>query len=255
MTTRIGVTGASGRMGQTVLKSACERTDCQVTFAVGHEHETTTSTGHEVSPAAAFPELLTTGDTEVVVDFTAPAATAEFASVCAEHRVGLVTGTTGLEADHEQQLHNASEEIPVLQAANFSRGIQALSVAVRDAVRALPGYDVEVLERHHNGKQDAPSGTALSLVERLEATAEFDGRTHSREGIAPRTDREIGIHAVRAGDVTGEHEVMIAGNHEEVRLVHRAEDRAVFAAGALDAADWLAGRSPGWYRFEEVVET
>jgi len=147
----------------------------------------------------------------------------------------------------------ASESVPALKAANFARGVQALLDVVGEAVADLPGYDVELVETHHNGKRDAPSGTAKRILAEIEAGRETGERVHGREGEAPRQAGEIGVHALRAGDVTGEHEVLLAGNHEEVRLTHRAESRGVFAAGALDAAVWLADRDPGWYDFAAVL--
>ncbi len=142
---------------------------------------------------------------------------------------------------------------PVLVASNFSRGVQALLHAVEGAVTDLPGYDVELTETHHNGKRDAPSGTAKTLLDRIAGAGGPEKRVHGREGDAPRRPGEIGVHARRAGGIAGEHEVLLANDHEELRLVHRAGDRAVFADGALDAAVWLAGRTPGWHGFDEVI--
>jgi 4-hydroxy-tetrahydrodipicolinate reductase len=153
----------------------------------------------------------------------------------------------------------------VLHATNFSRGVEALGAAVEGVVGALPGYDVELTETHHNRKRDAPSGTAGTLLDRIETARENgDGnadasngeagrRTYGREGIQPREAGEIGVHVRRAGDVRGEHEVLLAGNDEVLSFTHRAESRRVFAAGALDAAVWLAGREPGIYDFAEVL--
>jgi 4-hydroxy-tetrahydrodipicolinate reductase len=207
------------------------------------------------------------------VDFTVPEASVEYVTACADAGVPVVVGTTGFDEGQQATLRDAGSDAPVLLGANFSRGVQALLDAVEAAVSALPEYDVEVTETHHNGKRDAPSGTANVLLERIEdaradergesaergaasaATGESGGseRVHGRVGDQPREEGEIGVHARRAGDVTGEHEALLAGNDEVLELAHRAGDRSVFAAGALDAAAWLADQPADFYRFEEVA--
>ncbi|MCU4975186.1 4-hydroxy-tetrahydrodipicolinate reductase [Halobacteria archaeon AArc-m2/3/4] len=254
MTIRLGVTGGTGRMGREVLAAASEREDCEVVFAVSRSADETDSVaGVDLESAGEFETLVVEREPTVVVDFTGPASAVEYADACADAGVALVTGTTGFDEDQLERLQAASDEIPLLHAPNFARGVQALVNVVGQAIRNLPGYDVEVVETHHNGKRDAPSGTANRLLEEIEANGDFTGRTHGREGDAPRETGEIGVHALRAGNVTGEHEIVIADNHEELRLTHRAEDRGVFAAGALDAAVWLADRDPGSYDFDDVI--
>ncbi|MDF9745610.1 4-hydroxy-tetrahydrodipicolinate reductase [Natrinema salsiterrestre] len=253
MTTRIGVTGATGRMGREVIAAAAGREDCEVVFAVNREPGDETIAGVEIEPASEFDSLVVDREPAVVIDFTGPESAADYALACADAGVAFVTGTTGFDDDEFEALEEASEDVPVLHAPNFARGVQALVNVVGEAVQHLPGYDVELVETHHNGKRDAPSGTANRLLEEIEANGDFTERTHGREGEAPREDGEIGVHALRAGDVTGEHEIVLAGNHEEVRLTHRAEDRGVFAAGAVDAAVWIAGQKAGWYEFSDVI--
>jgi len=188
-----------------------------------------------------------------VVDFTIPKSTVALAEACADAGVGLVVGTTGFDADQIETLQAASESVPVLKATNFSRGIQALLRTVREAVGALSTYDLELMETHHNDKIDAPSGTAKTILETVQEERDVHP-VYGREGHAPRDEDEIAVFARRAGDIRGEHELILAGNDEVVSLSHRAEDRAVFAAGALDAAAWLAGRDPGWYDFGAVID-
>ena len=254
MTLRLGVTGATGQMGEEVLTAAHDRQGCEVVVATSRSGGDDRSVGGvDLDPADAFADLLVDREATVVVDFTAPAAAVEYAAACAETDVAFVTGTTGFDEDQLAALEETATKIPLLRAPNFSRGVQALVTVVGEAVRSLPGYDVELVERHHNRKRDAPSGTANRLLDEIEAAGEFAGRSHGREGEVPRTAGEIGVHALRAGDLTGEHEVSIAGDHEELRLTHRADDRGVFAEGALDAAEWLAGRDPGDYDFAEVI--
>ncbi|ELY89037.1 dihydrodipicolinate reductase [Natrialba hulunbeirensis JCM 10989] len=260
--TRIGVTGATGRMGREVIAAIADREDCAVSFAVNREPDGETVDGVGIEPAAEFDSLLTSREPDVVIDFTGPESALEYVQACTDADAGddtttttaFVTGTTGFTDDQQAVLESAAESIPVLHAPNFARGVQALVNVVGDAVQNLPGYDVELVEAHHNAKRDAPSGTANRLLDEIEANGEFGDRTHGREGEAPREEDEIGVHAIRAGNVTGEHEIILAGNHEEVRLTHRAEDRGVFAAGAVDAAVWIAGAKAGSYDFADVID-
>jgi len=213
-------------MGRTVIETASDREDLEV--VVGFDvTDVETVDGVPVRDASDVADALAAFDPAVAVDFTVPESTVALAA--------------------------ASESVPVVKAANFSRGIQALLRTVREAVTALDGYDLELLETHHNGKVDAPSGTAKTVLETVQEHRDVEP-VYGREGHAPRDEDEIGVFARRAGDVRGEHELVLAGNDEVVSLSHRAEDRAVFAAGALDAAAWLAGRDPGRYEFGSVVD-
>jgi 4-hydroxy-tetrahydrodipicolinate reductase len=256
--TRIGINGVTGRMGRTLLDTAGDREDITVEFGIAPRGTATARTDESITGDVTVydPADRRTAsadhEPDVVVDFSVPAATAELADACADAGVGLVVGTTGLDETTMGALEDASEVVPVLHATNFSRGIHALLQALDAALPALPGYDVEVLETHHNGKQDAPSGTARTILETMGDHREFE-TVAGREGIQPREESEVGMLVRRAGDVRGEHEVLLAGNDEVLTLRHRAEDRAVFAAGALDAADWIAGRTAGWYSLSDLV--
>jgi 4-hydroxy-tetrahydrodipicolinate reductase len=250
----IAVTGAGGRMGREVISAAADRDAVAVALAVNRT-EVAPVAGVKVHPADRLGDLLAAESPDVLVDFTGPESATTYAEACAAAGVPMVTGTTGFDDDQLTRLRTASEAVPVLKASNFSRGVAALRRAVREAVAALPGYDVELTETHHNAKRDAPSGTAKSILDDVESVREdLDERVHGREGDAPRDPSEIGVHARRAGDVTGEHEVLVAGNRETLELTHRAGDRGVFAEGALDAADWLASQGPGWYAFGDVLD-
>lgn len=250
---RIGVTGATGRMGREVLAEARDR-DADIAFAVNRGGSGEHVEGVAVEPADDFPVLLEERAPDVVVDFTGPASSVEYVRACADAAVPIVVGTTGFSDDQLEELEQYGDELPVLVGANFSRGIQALRDAVQSAVAALPEYDVEVTETHHNRKRDAPSGTAKVLLDAVDdARSREAERVHGREGEQPREGGEIGVHARRAGDVTGEHEVLLAGNDEVLELTHRAGSRGVFAAGALDAAEWLTTADAGFYRFTEVA--
>lgn len=241
-------------MGREVLTAATEREDVRVMFAANRDAGDEHVTGHRVRDTVNFPELLAEHRPEVVVDFTGPDSTVEYASACAEAGVGFVTGTTGFTEDERAVLRETTESVPVLWATNFSRGIHALGAALGETAETLSAYDIELTETHHNRKRDAPSGTAKTLLDDIdEASGRDHERTYGREGEQPRQNGEIGVHVRRAGGIRGEHEIMFAGNDEVLTFTHRAESRAVFATGALDAAVWLAGRDAGWYEFEEVV--
>ncbi|MDS0258001.1 4-hydroxy-tetrahydrodipicolinate reductase [Haloarcula sp. S1CR25-12] len=249
--TRVAVNGAAGRMGRAVIETAADRDDVSVVVGFGTE-------AGEIRGVPVVTEdvagALAEHDADVVVDFAVPEATLALAEACVETGVGLVVGTTGFDEDGLAALDSASESVPLLKATNFSRGIQVLQRTVREAVRALDDYDLELMESHHNGKIDAPSGTAKTLLEVVQSERDVEP-VYGREGHAPRADDEIGVFARRAGDIRGEHELILAGNDEVLSLSHHAEDRAVFAAGALDAAAFLAGRGAGQYDFGEVVDS
>lgn len=249
--TDIAVHGAAGRMGRTVIETAGapergERVVCGID-TVEAELPVPTVTSDNIGKA------MDQYQPAAVIDFSVPEASTALAEACVDAGVALVIGTTGFDAEQLGRLEDASEQIPLLKATNFSRGIQALLAAMGPALEALEEYDVEVVETHHNGKDDAPSGTAKTILDRIGEYRDFD-TVAGRDGFQPRADDEVGMLVRRAGDIRGEHEVMLAGNDEVLTLTHRAEDRGVFAAGALDAAAWLAGRDPGWYAFSDVVD-
>lgn len=246
----IGVTGATGRMGQAVRNVATSR-GMDLAFAVNRNADPHLDA---VEPARRFDALVTETEPDVIVDFTGPESCVEYVTAAADAGVPVVTGTTGFNGEQRRAIEAAGEQVPVLLGANFGRGVQALIDAVESAVRSLPEYDIELTETHHNGKRDAPSGTASLILDRIDdARGESGERVHGRVGDAKREPGEIGVHARRAGDITGEHEVLLAGNKETLSLTHRAGSRSVFAEGALDAASWLVTQPAGFYRFAEVA--
>jgi 4-hydroxy-tetrahydrodipicolinate reductase len=247
---RLVVTGATGRTGGAVASEAADRGHDLVPVSREPAGEVA---GVPLEPTADLPGLLAAEDT-VLVDFTVPGASVDHVGAAAEAGVPAVVGTTGFADEGTAALHDAAERVPVLKASNFARGVQALLRLVREAATALPGYDVELTETHHNGKRDAPSGTASTLLDALdEAREEALDRTYGREGEDPREPGQVGVHVRRAGNVRGEHELLFADNDEVLTLTHRAESRGVFAAGAVDAAEWVLGRSPGRYEFGDVI--
>jgi 4-hydroxy-tetrahydrodipicolinate reductase len=193
----------------------------------------------------------------VVAEFTAPDGTARLAGLATERGTGLLVGTTGLDGAAEEALARAAERVPVLVAPNLSLGVVALARALRVAIRAVPGWDVEIVERHHAKKADAPSGTALYLARIAAQEHGADPTRALRSGrsgrTGPRPAGEIGIHAVRGGGWIGSHAVHLAGPHESLELVHTAQSREAFAEGALHAMRFLAQAPPGRYELEHAL--
>lgn len=257
---RIAISGASGRMGGALLGLLGSDVRFELVHAVvaaGSVHDGLpvfsglTEALHYAHDWSDAPPL------DVVVDFSAPPALAAVLDHCLAHGVALISGTTGLDATLESRLAAAGDRIAVLRAANFSLGVAVLSRLLRQAAAALPDWDLEVVEAHHNRKQDAPSGTALALGRvaaaarntTLEATA-----VYSREGqTGERIEGSIGFAVVRGGDIVGEHTAMLIGQGERLELGHRATDRSIFARGALHAAYWIAGQGPGHWQLDDVI--
>ena len=195
---------------------------------------------------------------EVVIDFSAAALMSELLAACRSQRKPLVIGTTGHEANQRAAIAEAAKETPIVFAANFSVGVNTLFWLTREAARILgPSFDLEIVEVHHRLKKDAPSGTARRLAEILAEERQLSYETDTRHGrhgmVGQRPPTEIGLHAVRGGDVVGEHTVLFADAGERLELVHRASSRETFALGALRAAAWLRDRAPGLYDMEDVL--
>lgn len=261
--TRVAVLGANGRMGRAVVRLAHEA-GMQVVAAIGAGEE-----GKDAGELAGVGPIgarvtsdvasLASSGAEVLVDFSAPAALASACDACARGGVALASGTTGLDDAAKAALDAASARVPVLWEPNMSVGVHVLGALLERAIGALgPGFDVEIVEAHHRMKADAPSGTALRLAEAAKAArAAFGGASRyvtGREGRpGARAEEEIGILAVRGGDVIGEHTALLLGDGERIELTHRASSRDLFARGALRAGTWLVGRAPGRYRLADVL--
>lgn len=265
-TARAVIVGVSGRMGRALVRAASELADLRITGAVasagsaalGQDAGTLAGIGPlGVAVSADLPAALAAAD--VAIDFSQPHATPANIAACRAARKPLLIGTTGFAPElTEAQLDAAARDIPLLIAPNTSLGVALLTELVRAAARALPAeFDIEIIEAHHRMKRDAPSGTALALATaagegRGLAPAEaLSGQSGGRAG--PRREGEIGFAVVRGGDIVGEHTVLFAGPGEELRLSHRAGERALFARGALRAALWLVGRSPGRYGMSNII--
>lgn len=230
---RLLIHGASGRMGQTLLRLVSERDDLRVVAAVSPPAEETGLLGQPFHPVA---ELESVPDFDVAIDFSLPVAFDAILALCAHRSAAFVSGTTGLAAQQRSALQAAAREIPVLWSANFSLGVAVLDELVERAAAALTAWDCDIVEAHHTRKLDAPSGTALAL-----------GAAAQRGGADPR------YASLRAGDIVGEHLVQFAGPGERIELIHRATSRDIFARGALHAAATLPGRAAGSYRLRDLL--
>ena len=261
---RLVVTGAAGRMGRMLVAAIRETPGVALIGAL--ERPGSPALGQDAGVAAGLPAagvaisndplaLLLSADG--IVDFSAPAATVEMAALAAQARIVHVIGTTGLTKDDEEKVRAAARHAVIIKSGNMSLGITLLASLVREAAKALPDFDIEIVEMHHRMKVDAPSGTALLL-----GRAAAEGRDISleentvrvREGNAgPRPDGAIGFVSLRGGTVVGDHDVVLAGRSERIVLSHIAEDRAIFARGAIAAARWGQGKKPGLYAMADVL--
>jgi 4-hydroxy-tetrahydrodipicolinate reductase len=263
--TRIGVIGCGGRMGRMLITAVAGTTGC--VLSGGSAAPSSATVGVDLGELAGIGRLgLVAGSapgeligrSDVVIEFTNPAATAAHAALAAEEAVPIVIGTTGLSPAESEAIHAAARRVPIVWAANTSLGINLLLGLVEQAAQRLGAdWDIEIMEMHHRGKVDAPSGTALAL-----GRAAASGRganldevaQRGRDGITgARRSGDIGFASLRGGDAVGDHHVIFAGAGERLELSHRATNRAIYAHGAVRAARWVIGRPPGLYGMKEVL--
>ena len=262
---RLIVVGAAGRMGQTLVRTVTAMEG--VTLVGAAERAGAAEIGADAGRVAGLDALgveITDDPLELfakadgVLDFTTPQATLQFSEFAAQARIVHVIGTTGLSPDHEATLKAASRHAVIVKSGNMSLGVNLLAGLVAKAAKALAeDFDIEIAEMHHRHKVDAPSGTAL-LLGRAAAEARgiaLDERAiMARQGhTGPRPVGDIGFASLRGGSVVGDHSVIFAGEGERVELVHRAEDRSIFARGAVKAALWGRGKKPGIYSMADVL--
>ncbi|MEP2235841.1 MAG: 4-hydroxy-tetrahydrodipicolinate reductase [Alteripontixanthobacter sp.] len=238
----IGIIGSEGRMGQALMRAIAD---------AGHDYAGGIDKGGDPAELAQASDAL--------VDFSAPAALQANLSAAQAARVPILVGTTGLESAHHTALDEAANEIAVLQTGNTSLGVTLLANLVRQAAGKLDeDFDIEIVEMHHRAKVDAPSGTALLLGEAAAAgrgIALEDNCERGRDGhTGARARGAIGFASLRGGTVAGEHSVILAGQQERLTLSHHAEDRSIFARGAIRGAAWLIGRTAGRYSMDDVLE-
>jgi len=232
---RILIHGASGRMGRALLRLAADDEHVRVIAAVTR----CTPSARVIEGIAYFAvsELANVPEFDAAIDFSLPAGFNAILALCVERKAGLVSGTTGLDADQRSALTAAAAHIPLIWASNFSLAVALMSELVERAARQLPGWDCDIVESHHLHKRDAPSGTALTL-----------GAAAKQGGATPR------YASLRAGDIVGEHLVQFTGPGERVELIHRASNRDIFARGALHVARQLPAHAPGHYQVRDFVK-
>jgi 4-hydroxy-tetrahydrodipicolinate reductase len=261
-TTRIALNGAAGAMGRRIICLLEEDPRCELAAALerpGHPElgrDAGELAGRGVLGVGLSADMQAEAD--VLVDFSAPAAAVARAIECAGKGMAVLVGTTGLTPDQRQAIERLADDVPVLIASNMSLGVNLMFRLAAEAAAALPeGYDIEIVEAHHHRKKDAPSGTALTLAERIcEALGRdpHEALCYGRQGaVGARPEGQIGIHAVRGGDIVGEHTVILAGEGERLEITHTATSRDIFARGAIRAAAFLASREAGLYTMRDVV--
>ncbi len=189
---------------------------------------------------------------DVIVDFSHPKSLPMIAEYVKAHGTAAVLCTTGYSDREEAEVRALAEKAPILRASNMSLGVCVMQRVLKMIAPALQGYDIEIIEKHHNKKIDAPSGTALALAQVIESCGSYK-EVHGRDGVAPRKAGEIGIHAVRGGTIVGEHEVIFAGQDEVLTITHTAQSKRLFVGGALRAAAFLAGAPKGLYTMEDAL--
>ncbi|HKK00633.1 MAG TPA: 4-hydroxy-tetrahydrodipicolinate reductase [Desulfuromonadales bacterium] len=262
---KVAVTGAAGRMGGRIITAICEAEGTVLAGAVerpGHPQ-----VGQDAGSLAGVGPLgvaisdsleAALKDADVLIDFTFPEVTLANLGVCARLGKQLVIGSTGFTPEQRAKVAEGAAKIPVVLAPNMSVGVNACFKLLKEAAQILgPGFDVEIVELHHNKKKDAPSGTAVRMGE---VVADALGRDYNqvanyhREGMCgERTKEEIGMQTVRGGDIVGEHTVYFIGMGERIEITHRAMSRDMFARGAVRAAGWLAGKPAGLYDMQDVL--
>jgi len=259
---RLAIHGAAGRMGQRLIALACEDPDLEVAAAleVARHPELGQDAGQRAGVKPLGVALSATLDTEVdcVIDFSIPEAAPAVATLCQTRRTALVIATTGLGESQQQQIAAAARVIPVVSAPSMSLAVNlAMKLATRaaDALRACPGgADVEIIERHHRFKKDAPSGTALRFGQLIADAMGLSRQMHGRQGqVGQRPHDEIGYHAVRVGDNPGEHTIIFGMLGETLELTVRATNRDCYALGALQAAKFVVRQPPGMYSMFDVL--
>ncbi len=262
---RVGVNGASGRMGKTLIQACVEHQDTQLGAAF--EISSSNTIGQDAGVTAGMENLGVpinsnlenhANDFDVLIDFTVPECTMQSLETCLQHGKSMVIGTTGLDEDQKQRLHVASKSIAIMFAPNMSVGVNLCLKLLQTAAKTLGDeYDIEIIEAHHRHKVDAPSGTALRMGE---VVAESLGRNlkdcavYGRQGHTGERDKKtIGFETIRAGDIVGDHTVMFAGTGERVEITHKASSRMTFAQGAMRAASWLSSNEFGLYDMQDVL--
>ncbi len=263
MTIKVAVHGAAGRMGRTVVQLVHEAADLSLAAAIDSPgspllgRDAGELAGVAASGVMVSSDLAELAGADVVIDFSLPVALPPLFDHLQEKPLPLVLATTGVDAPLWARVDQLAQRLPLVAAPNYSLGVAVLCHLAEQAAALLPGFDLEIIEMHHRNKVDAPSGTALGLLDAAARGRGQDGRANAvfgRQGHpGARSDAEIGVMTLRGGDVIGDHTLMLAGPGERLELSHRASNRALFAHGALRAARFLVGKAPGRYTMPQVL--
>lgn len=249
--TKITITGACGHMGRVIAGLIAERADCSVSAGID-------KFGGKYAEFEVYTSVFDLPEKpDVIIDFSHPSALPDLLNYCKMNNVPLVIGTTGYSEDEKAQITAASGQIPVFFTFNMSLGINLLAELAKKAAQVLGGqFDIEIVEKHHNRKKDAPSGTAIMLAEAInEELGSSKHYVYDRHAVRRARDKdEIGMHSVRGGTIVGEHDIIFAGHDEVITLSHSAQSREVFAAGAVNAAVFLSDKAPGMYAMKDLIE-
>ncbi|MGB8452960.1 MAG: 4-hydroxy-tetrahydrodipicolinate reductase [Anaerocolumna sp.] len=249
--TSIILRGCNGRMGQEITKLL--KADEQAAIVAGIDLNETTDKGYPVFTSFIACNVIA----DVIIDFSSPEKLDEMLAYAEKNQVSIVLCTTGLSEEDLNMVHKASQNIAILRSANMSVGINTVIKLLQTAAQVLAAadFDIEIVEKHHNQKVDAPSGTALALADAMNKVlkGEYDYNFDRSKERKKREQKEIGISAVRGGTIVGEHEVIFAGTDEVIEIKHTAYSRAIFAKGAIHAAKFLAGKVPGMYQMSDVI--
>ena len=253
---KVALAGAGGRMGRTLIEALLA--DRELTLGCAFDVPGSPAVGTKAGAVTIGADSAAAASCDVLIDFTRPEGTLAHLKVCRELGVNAVIGTTGFGPGQKEQIADAARDIAIVFAPNMSVGVNAAYKLAETAARILgDSYDVEIIEAHHRHKADAPSGTALKLGEVVAQALKRElpkVARHGRQGeTGERPAKEVGFHAIRGGDIVGEHTVLFAGVGERVEITVRSQSRATYAMGALRAAKWLRGKAPGLYDMFDVL--
>lgn len=249
--TRIALTGACGKMGRVIEQLVRSREDCEICAGID-------LAGVKYSDFPVYKSLFDMAETpDAVIDFSHPSALPDLLSYCGMKNIPLVIATTGYSAEETEKIKASAQSFPIFFTFNMSLGINLLVDLAKRATKVLGGqFDIEILEKHHNLKKDAPSGTAIMIAEAI--NAELDNKMHyvyDRHNVRkPREPEEIGLHSIRGGTIVGEHDIIFAGHDEVITLSHSAGSKEVFAVGAINAAVFMNGKPKGLYEMSDLLK-
>ncbi len=259
---KVAVTGACGRMGGLIIENILKSNDLKLVCAIdvtniGKDIGEVMRAGKfnvPVDDANLIDAALERSKPDVLIDFTIANAAVKNVIACATKKVNLVVGTTGFTPEQKALMKKAISEngVAAVISPNFSIGVNVFWGLLAEAAKSLSDYDIEIIEAHHNQKKDAPSGTAVKAAEVISKTLGGKELIYGRHGLSPR-HKEIGIHAVRGGDIVGDHTVLFAGDGERIEIKHQAHSRQAFAKGAVRAAVWVCSEQPGLYEMADVL--